>query len=475
MKTKLGSIVLAMILVIAAVSCGAERRYTAEQDISSDCVGIQKFAVSIQGDDVGYMTLDIREHGPDSFLVIQEIEWNMILMGVTRNIEMTLSAVTDREFALRSEEMYMSDGSAEINISAVRTDSELHITMGSAGRTVEISKDIETDYLPVTADLACAIMEWTEGQKRTFDTFDPSSMMILQVEAECLGFEEIDFLGDTVLAAKISINQMGTLNTIWIASGQIIREVESNLGMDMTRVPIDQVGNISPTRDLYDVFAVSSSIIKNPRTTGNRIFLLEGDIDWSQFDLSYPYVQLSNNDTVFVSTRMPAHISDIDTELPDSLLEYTISTPMIQTDDPKIVHLADSLTAECNNSWEKAKNISQWVDREIEDSPTVSLPSAVDVLENLRGDCNEHTILFVALARAAGLPCRPCAGVVYLPNGSFGYHAWPLVWVGEWVEMDPTLGQDVADATHIILATGDIEAQYVINSVIGNLSITELE
>ena len=114
------------------------------------------------------------------------------------------------------------------------------------------------------------------------------------------------------------------------------------------------------------------------------------------------------------------------------------------------------------------------MDINIVNNPTVSLPSAVEVLENLRGDCNEHTILFVAIARAAGIPSRPCAGVVYL-DGTFGYHAWPLVWVGEWVEMDPTFGQDVADATHIILAAGDIEAQYVINSVIGRLSIRELD
>ena len=113
------------------------------------------------------------------------------------------------------------------------------------------------------------------------------------------------------------------------------------------------------------------------------------------------------------------------------------------------------------------------MDLSVQNSPTVSLPSAVDVLEYLRGDCNEHTILAVALARAAGLPARVCAGIVYI-DGTFGYHAWPVVWVGEWVEMDPTFGQYVADATHIILATGSLEAQYVINSAIGRLSVREL-
>jgi hypothetical protein len=41
--------------------------------------------------------------------------------------------------------------------------------------------------------------------------------------------------------------------------------------------------------------------------------------------------------------------------------------------------------------------------------------------------------------------------------------------------MDPTFGQMVADPTHIILAEGDLEAQYVITSVMGRLRVVELE
>ena len=31
-------------------------------------------------------------------------------------------------------------------------------------------------------------------------------------------------------------------------------------------------------------------------------------------------------------------------------------------------------------------------------------------------------------------------GLVHI-RGSFYYHAWPEVWLGEWVAVDPTLGQ----------------------------------
>jgi len=77
----------------------------------------------------------------------------------------------------------------------------------------------------------------------------------------------------------------------------------------------------------------------------------------------------------------------------------------------------------------------------LEKSITFSIPNAVQVLETRQGDCNEHTVLYIALARALGLPARTAVGLVYL-NGSFFYHchAWPEVWLDEWVAVDPTFG-----------------------------------
>jgi len=469
-------IVFIAVFQLAAGGCGADEGSgnDAEIDVSAADPGIQKFAVSIQGDDVGYMQLEINDHGTDSLLIIQSISWNMILMGNRRDIEMTMTAVSDREYNLGQLEMQMSDGSADITIRAVRRDSILITEIGTAGRVIENSTIIDGDYLPVLADLACASMEWTEGQERTFQSFDPASGMILTSSAVCEGFEEVSLLGDTVMAVRLILSQMGTRNTIWVSDGQIIREFEEGLGMDMTRVPPGQGGDIVATRDLYEVFAVPSTPIDDPRSVETRIFVLQGEIDWTLFQLNTPPVQTAVGCTVTVSNAIPDNIVPYPPVLPEELVPYTIPEPMIQSDDPLIIETAVGLTAASGDSWDAARRISSFVDTSVENSPTVSLPSAVDVMENLRGDCNEHTILTVALARAAGLPSRICAGIVYL-NGSFGYHAWPIIWVGEWVEMDPTFSQYVADGTHIILATGDLESQYVVNSAIGRLNIIELE
>jgi hypothetical protein len=110
----------------------------------------------------------------------------------------------------------------------------------------------------------------------------------------------------------------------------------------------------------------------------------------------------------------------------------------------------------------------------------VSLPSALEVLRTRVGDCNEHTALYVALARAAGIPARIAVGLVHL-RGAFYYHAWAEVFLatnggrGRWLAVDPTLDQFPADLTHVRLARGGLDKQAAILGVRGRLEMSVLE
>ncbi len=110
----------------------------------------------------------------------------------------------------------------------------------------------------------------------------------------------------------------------------------------------------------------------------------------------------------------------------------------------------------------------------------MSLPSAREVLRTKVGDCNEHTALFVAMARSVGIPARIAVGLVFM-HGAFYYHAWPEAYVtegsglGMWLPVDPTLNQFPADATHLRLARGGLDRQSAILPLIGRLKMTLLE
>jgi len=144
---------------------------------------------------------------------------------------------------------------------------------------------------------------------------------------------------------------------------------------------------------------------------------------------------------------------------------------LVQSDDPRIQAQARQIVGRERDAGKVAELLNRWVYRTLEKKITVSVPSAAQVLEARSGDCNEHTVLYVALARAVGLPARTAAGVVYL-RGQFFYHAWPEVWLGQWVAVDPTFGQFPADAAHLRFTIGGLARQMELIRLIGRLQLT---
>ncbi|MBW3555235.1 MAG: transglutaminase-like domain-containing protein, partial [Gemmatimonadetes bacterium] len=114
--------------------------------------------------------------------------------------------------------------------------------------------------------------------------------------------------------------------------------------------------------------------------------------------------------------------------------------------------------------------LHDWVYENLRKDITLSIPSAAQVLEMRQGDCNEHAVLYVTLARALGLPARTAVGLVHI-RGHFYYHAWPEVWLDGWVAVDPTLGQYPADASHLRFLTGGLARQVELIRLIGRLEL----
>jgi transglutaminase-like putative cysteine protease len=94
-----------------------------------------------------------------------------------------------------------------------------------------------------------------------------------------------------------------------------------------------------------------------------------------------------------------------------------------------------------------------WVSHEVKDDVEESV-SALEVLHHRKGECQAHTLLYTALARANGIPTRIAGGLVYAEGMGFLYHAWAESYVDGWVAVDPTFNQVGVDATHIKLVEG---------------------
>ena len=107
---------------------------------------------------------------------------------------------------------------------------------------------------------------------------------------------------------------------------------------------------------------------------------------------------------------------------------YLAPEPLIESDDPEIRAEAEKAVRGATAPRARAEALTRYVNGLLEKKPTVSIPSAREVLRTKVGDCNEHTALYVAMARALGIPARISVGLVFvrgallLPRVARGVH-----------------------------------------------------
>ena len=221
--------------------------------------------------------------------------------------------------------------------------------------------------------------------------------------------------------------------------------------------------------DRVDLFALSRVVLPRPlprdvpATLRYRIRGLPAS--FHQADARQRFAAGPAGETVLtVSARVPA-AADPRRDTPRERVragaerENLAPTPQIDSDHPAIARLAREAAGGEPGSYAAAVRLADHVYRRLAKAYGASHDRASDVLAAGKGDCTEHALLFVALARALGIPARGVLGLVYAQyedgTPALYWHAWAEVRSGgEWIAMDPIFGQPVADATHIALGGG---------------------
>ncbi|MFZ5843012.1 MAG: transglutaminase-like domain-containing protein [Pseudomonadota bacterium] len=132
--------------------------------------------------------------------------------------------------------------------------------------------------------------------------------------------------------------------------------------------------------------------------------------------------------------------------------------PRYSSADSRLQKLAKQLVAGAADSRDKTSRLLHFVSQHLQQQDVLIEQSAADILRTRRGDCTEFSQLFVALARAAGLPAREVSGLVYLGDEvqGFGGHSWAEVVVdGRWLAVDPMWNLLPVSATHLRMGSGD--------------------
>jgi len=283
-----------------------------------------------------------------------------------------------------------------------------------------------------------------------------------------------------VPAFRVDMDFRGLQTTSWVTdTGEVVRE-ESPLGLIIVREPAERAQGLAvSTRmqaDLLQAAAVvpqTTERIDEPRDIRRLTLRLDGaplslnDIDGGSQKIDGSVIELTD-------PRM-LEASAVDPRARD----YLAAEPLLESDDPLIRAEAEQAVRGATGDRDRAERLTRYVNGLLDKKPTVSLPSAREVLRTKVGDCNEHTALFVAMARSIGVPARIAVGLVFM-HGAFYYHAWPEVYIDEgsrglWLPVDPTFNQFPADATHVRLARGGLDRQTAILPLLGRLKMTILD
>jgi transglutaminase-like putative cysteine protease len=366
----------------------------------------------------------------------------------------------------------------------------LILTLTSPGYSKEKRLPFAPDVLPSATYLLNILKDGLEvGVKKQLPLFVEPFQSFVPLEYEIVRREKTLFAGTMVEAFVIVQKVGGIASTLWVAdSGQVIREV-STQGFESHNEPEAEARALPDGAISVGSFITLSRVkpqhpIRRPdavRQLKLRIMPISSPNAIPQ-DRRQRALKVEKLGEEAYSTVLEIRSEPQDPKakalLPISggeAREYLQDAQEIQSEHPQIRALARELAKGEKDAWIVARRINEWVFKNIK-KEMVDTATALDTLRERRGECQSHTNLFTAVARAAGIPTRIVNGLVYSEElDGFGFHAWPEVFVGEWRALDPTLGQTAVDATHIKLSQGDQTMQFKVMEFVGKIGIEVIE
>ncbi|MBI4557938.1 MAG: transglutaminase domain-containing protein, partial [Candidatus Hydrogenedentes bacterium] len=264
------------------------------------------------------------------------------------------------------------------------------------------------------------------GEERVMDSLDPVTFAPAKAKVKCLRRETLTVAGGPVETKMFEVSSGSMVVRTWLDAEDQVARLETPFGFTLQRIRPEEACTQRFGQDSEDLLNMAAV-----RPTGQPVFrgarrmvaklTTTSDAtvptDSTQRELERGVIAISPPD---ISTDTGATPPE---PLPD--LEELAPDPFVQSDQAEIANTAYEIVGDEADPWKKSERLYEWVYENIRKEPVLSFPSALDVLKTRVGDCNEHTVLFVALARAADIPSRIAIGVVWSDQyAGFYYHAW---------------------------------------------------
>ena len=450
-----------------------------ELDIAS-LVGEDWYGLYLNGQKAGYSKNAVSIEDDGAVVVLDDAHFKTYMVGVRQDMQILSKRTYEPNGDLRSIEYRVVDPASVKEFRAVVEGDELVLvaTLGGTSSERRLPKP-EESLKDVLKQAQLVGDDAKVGDEIRFSLFEPMYQKELNGTSRIVGIEDrmLDGVRTKVFKIASKLEELGIESEAYVTSdGTVLEDVTA--GIITTRLEPEALAkDVNYCNDvIVSNAAMVDAPIPNPRERDTLRLRIEGPLEEDHLfcDERQSFKAVGDH-FEFIGRRISldgfrAAQLPISSEAVQQWLEPTM---FVQSDDPKIVEKAREIAGDDKDAFEVTKRLCAWVNRNVRTTFSAQLTNAREVLDRLEGDCTEYSILFIGLARAVGLPACEVAGVIYMEGAhpGFYFHQWAKVWIGKWIDVDPTFNQPLADATHIKMVEGDFFQQNRLIPVIGRVRV----
>ncbi|MEJ2716929.1 MAG: transglutaminase-like domain-containing protein [Deltaproteobacteria bacterium] len=436
------------------------------------------FVIRIRGAYAGFGRSRQFRQG-DHWVVHDNLHISLNIQGRLKPIIIDSSAKVDDDFRLISFDVKVASGIISFQQKGRVDGNYLLLTIPkSQGGGTKRLRIHEAPRISRSLGLPLPLTGLKVGDTFRVPVFDPMDGQEWDARITVREKAEIELSGKKRDAWLVHAEFRAVEATMWVdKQGQLLKG-RLPLGITVVRADKGEIsGQVKGSRTLPEMMTLASVPVKGSIPHPRKLELLRLKfLGGRGLNLPSDHFRQKATDSEITVTRESLPKATYAIPYQDrKMQEYLAPSRFIRSDHPKIIQKAREIIGDEKDPVKAASLINRWVFDNIKKVPTPAVPDAYTILETRQGDCNEHAVLAVALARAVGIPARIALGLVNMDEG-FYYHAWAAYWAGDtWFTGDPLMDQVPADATHVTLLYGDVDKHMNVLTYLGKLKLEVLE
>jgi hypothetical protein len=435
--------------------------------------------VVFNGEKIGFTRREVRAaaDAPGRWEIEQEAVMRLQFLGVDKRIRLHAVDRVRPDLTLATFLYENEIDGNRMQVSGNASAASLSFSVEARGSEEKKTLQLEKRLYPSSALAFLPLQEMRIGKSARYAVFHGETQAIAEAEQEVLAYETSPLFEGP--AFKVATRLLGLETTTWIAAdgrplfelgmgGVLISALE-----DESRARRYLVEASLNKRDaLVDFSLLRAGPIEAPRKVSRMdVVLLGFPAEMAILDESG---QACSRERDRLECRIDRSAPLARSPDPARYLEPTLAAPSVLKE---IRDLANEINRGSTGEEQTIARLLAWIDANIA-KEALDAFTAADVLRARRAECQGHSYLFAAFARALGIPARIVNGIAYSePHGGFLYHTWNEAWIAGrgWQAVDATFGQAHADATHVKLIEGETAAELLpLVNLVGRVRIASV-